>query len=67
MPDRFPFSIGLDASRLQRPSVSVSNPVSSLSVGSLISQSSGATYNGSKVGLSEPAVGTFSDATAVLP
>ena len=63
MPDRFPFSIGLDTSRLQRPSVSVSNPVSSLSVGSLISQSSGATYNGSKVGLSEPTLkdGVFVD------
>lgn len=62
MPDRFPFSIGLDFTRLQQPDTA---PASPLSVGSLISLAagSGATYSGSKVGLSEPALqdGVFVD------
>lgn len=55
MPERFPFSIGLDASRLQVPTSNAPQLTSPLSVGSLLSTASNrATYISSKVGLSEP-------------
>lgn len=55
MPERFPFSIGLNASLLQVSGSNTAQPTSPFSIGSLLSGTNhGATYTGAKIGLSEP-------------